>query len=391
MVKLRFDFRDIFRAARLALSLQRLWIQSVGLFFGYVGYLIFTYIAILTTGTQFNTVWMRYGLLPHIATYHLSWYGYVFFGLGILIFVLFWMITSSAVARAVYMNLKGFTFYTWKDSFKFSFSKMGSIIATPLSILAIVFITGLIGIVIGLIGKWIPFLGVLGISLFTFIWFAASVFLIFIILGLGVSFLLTPSILATTDDDAFEGIFQSFSTMYSQPWRLIMYETVLIAVSIVGFLFMSFFFKQAWKLMNMILIWGMGEKFVDLSYKASYLLQNWVYPAILWSKSILGEYASYFFFTRTFVPIEVSAIMNISAWIVAMFLIFIGGYLLSYPIAIFNSGNSVIFIILKKIKDNENLLERKDREEEEDEVDLEKSDESDQENETTKSNKEKDN
>ncbi|MEJ2629104.1 MAG: hypothetical protein P8078_11160, partial [bacterium] len=269
MVKLRYDFRDIFRAARLALSLQRLWIQSVGLFIGYLGYLIFTYIAILTTGAQFTTIWLRYGLLPHIGNYQLSWYGYALFGLGIFIFVLFWMITSSAVARAVYMNLKGYTFYTWKDSFKFSFSKVGSIIATPLSIGAIAFFTGLGGVVIGLLGK-IPYVGGLGITVFTPIWFAASVFIVFIILGFGVSFLLTPPILATTDDDAFEGIFQSFSTMYSQPWRLITYEVLLGAVSIVGFLFLSLFFKQAWKIMNMILIWGMGDKFVDLSYRASY-------------------------------------------------------------------------------------------------------------------------
>jgi len=389
MVKLRYDFRDIFRAARLALSLQRLWIQSVGLFIGYLGYLIFTYIAILTTGVQFTTIWLRYGLLPHIGNFQLSWYGYTLFGLGIFIFVLFWMITSSAVARAVYMNLKGYTFYTWKDSFKFSFSKVGSIIATPLSIGAIAFFTGLIGILIGFLGKVIPLdIGALGISIFTPIWFAASVFIVFIILGFGVSFLLTPPILATTDDDAFEGIFQSFSTMYSQPWRLITYEVLLGAVSIVGFLFLSLFFKQAWKMMNMILIWGMGEKFVDLSYRASYLLQNWVYPAILWSKSFLGDYASYFFFSRTFISLEIPAVLNVSAWILAVFLVFIGGYLISYPIAIFNSGNSIIFLILKKIKDDENLLERKDREEE-DEVDLEEENEKDENKQPAKGKKAK--
>lgn len=389
MVKLRFDFRDIFRAARIALSLQRLWIQSVGLFIGYLGYLIFTYIAILTTGAQFKAVWLRYGLLPHIGMYHFSWYGYALFGLGILIFILFWMITSTAVARAVYMYLKGFSFYTWKDSFKFSFSKLGSIIATPVSIAAIVFFTGLGGVVIGLLGK-IAYVGEIGIAIFTPVWFAASVFIVFILLGFGVSLLLTPSILATTDDDAFEGIFQSFSTTYSQPWRLVIYEVLLFVVSMAGFLFMSLFFKQAWNLLNMIVIWGMGDKFVDLSYRASYLLQNWVYPAILWSKSILGEYASYFFLSRTFISTEIPAVLNASAWIMALFLVFIGGYLISYPIAIFNSGNSIIFLVLKKKKDAENLLERKDREEEEDEIDLGSEEESDQKKQPQKDNKQKD-
>jgi adenylate kinase len=72
----------------------------------------------------------------------------------------------------------------------------------------------------------------------------------------------------------------------------------------------------------------------------------------------------------------------------AVFLVFIGGYLISYPIAIFNSGNSIIFLILKKIKDDENLLERKDREEE-DEVDLEAENEKDEKKQPAKDKKAK--
>ncbi len=111
----------------------------------------------------------------------------------------------------------------------------------------------------------------------------------------------------------------------------------------------------------------MGDKYADLSYSASYLLQNWVYPAFAWSKALLGEYGSCFFFARHFPAIELPAVMTISSWIFAIFLIIIGGFILSYPLAIFNAGNSIIFLILKKKKDDENLLERKDREEEEEE------------------------
>ena len=55
--------------------------------------------------------------------------------------------------------------------------------------------------------------------------------------------------------------------------------------------------------------------------------------------------------------------MNIASNIFAIFLVFIGGFIFSYPLAIFNSGNCIIFLALKKKKDDENLLERKVKDE----------------------------
>ena len=40
MLQLKFDWRDVLKAPRLALSLQRMWIQLVGLSVGYIVYLV---------------------------------------------------------------------------------------------------------------------------------------------------------------------------------------------------------------------------------------------------------------------------------------------------------------------------------------------------------------
>jgi len=372
MVSMRFDYRDVFRAARVAFSFQRVWIQFVGLFSGYVGYIVLTYLSLIAAGRNFGTLWSRFGFFPNVVGSHLPWYSWIIFALGAFFLLFAWLVTSTGVARAAYMNLKGNTFYTWKEAFIFALKKKGgSVISTPIAIFAIAFFTGLGGVVVGLLGR-IPYVGELGVSLFAVVWFMASLFLVFVILTLGTSLLLTPAVLATTDDDAFEGIFQSFSTLYSQPWRLIVYEVLLGAITIVGFGTFAFFAKKAWSLMTTILVWGMGDKYANLSYAASYLLQNWVYPAVAWSRAILGDYASYFFFTRDLTAISLPVVMTISAWIFAIFLVLIGGFILSYPLAIFNVGNSIIFLILKKKKDDENLLERKDKEEEEEEEEEEK-------------------
>ena len=370
MVAMRFDFRDVFRSARLAFSFQRLWIQFYGLAIGWFFYVLLTYASFLLAGKNFGVLWSRFGLLPCALGSNLPWYSWVIFALGAFILLFAWLVTSTAVARASYMSLKGNNFYTWKEACAFAFKKKGgSVIATPLAIIAIALFTGLGGVVVGLLGR-IPYVGWLGISLFSVIWYMASFFLIFVGLALGVSLFLTPAVLATTDDDAFEGIFQSFSILYSQPWRFIIYELLLGVIAVVGFGIFSFFAKKAWGLMTTIFIWGMGDKYADLSYYATYLVQNWIYPAFAWSRALLGDFSAYLFFTHDVAAIDLSLVMTISAWIMGIFMVLIGGFILSYPLAIFNVGNSIIFLVLKKKKDEENLLERKDREEEEEETEV---------------------
>jgi len=367
MVAMRFDYRDIFQSTRLAFGFQRLWIQFVGLLKGYLAYLVLTYLSLMLAGKDFSWIWQNQGLLPCVRGIDLPWYSWILFALGVLLLVFSWLLAATGVARATYMHLKGNTFYTWKEACSFALKKKsGSILSTPLAIALIAVFIALGGLVIGLLGR-IPYVGELGISLFSQIWFLAALFLVFVILALGVSFILVPAILATTDDDAFEGIFQSFSTLYSQPWRFILYELYLIVISLLGFVVLAFIAKQAWGLMTTILVWGMGDKYADLSYAASYHLQNWIYTAVAWSKAYLGEYSSYLFFSREFTALDLPLMMKISSWIFAIILVVIGGFILCYPLAIFNAGNTLIFLILKKKKDDENLLERKDREEEDEE------------------------
>ncbi len=366
MVTMRFDYRDIFRSARLAFSFQRIWIQFIGLLYGYLGYTIFTYLSLVIDGKHLGDSWSRFGLLPY-ATFTPLRIGLIPFIIGLFLLLFFWLVSSTGVARATYMQLKGNTFYSWRESFTFALKRKGSsVISTPIAIVAMAFFTGLGGVVIGLVGR-IPYLGELGISLFAIVWFMAALFIIFILMAFHVSLFLTPAILATTDDDAFEGIFQSFSTLYSQPWRFIFYELLVVILAVVGLGIFMVFAKQAWRLMTTILIWGMGDKYADLSYGASYLLQNWIYPIAAWSKAVLGEYSSYFLFTHEFSAIELPVVMTISSWILAVFMVIIGGFVFSYLFTVFNAGQCTIFLILKKKKDDENLLERKDKEEEEEE------------------------
>lgn len=364
MTSLHFNYRDIFRSARLAFHPQRIWIQFYGLGIGYAGYLVLTYLSLFSAGENPGVVWARYGLFPCGFTGVSPVYSTLIAIAAVIFLIYWWLAAATAVARASYMELKGNAVYTWRAAMRFALrKKSGAVISSPLTLAVMFCLITLGGYVIGLLGR-IPWAGEIGVALFTLLWYGISFFLLFIALAFTVSLVLAPAVIATTDDDAFEGIFQSFALLHGQPWRLIIYELLLLSVTAAGFILFAFAAKQVWQMMNMILIWGMGEKYGDITYHASYLVQSAVYPLVVWLKVLLGQAAGYMFFSGGFFAQTLPLPGMIASWITALFMAVIGGVVIAYPLAVFNTGQAMIFVILKKIKEDDDLLLRKDAEEE---------------------------
>ncbi|GBD94139.1 hypothetical protein BMS3Abin05_01737 [bacterium BMS3Abin05] len=364
MVKLHFDYRDLFRSARLAFSIQRVWINFIGLFFGFLLYDVLTYVSFLTASQGFIPMWERFGLFPCLFGIGGPWYSWVIYAIGVLLLIAIVLLTNTAVSRAVYMNLKGETFYTWKEAFGFSLKRWGSVLAAPTAIIGIIVFFGVGAIIMGLLGR-IPYVGELGTGLMTLFYMSSSLFVFFLILVLFVAFLFVPSIIATTDEDAFEAVFQSFSISTGQPWRIIAYGVVVAAIEILGFVILAWAVKEAFLIFNFLFLIGMGDKFSDLMNNGMALIQGWVYPTLNWIQYAFGDMSRYFYFARDFVPKELSAVMQISAWFFAVLMGVVGGLIVSYAEAIGNSGLTLVYLIMRKHQDDENLLERKEEEEEE--------------------------
>ncbi|MBK7093220.1 MAG: hypothetical protein IPH59_16160 [bacterium] len=62
--ELRYDFWDILKAPRMALSGKCLLAQAQPLAFGYAAYLVFAYLALLVDGQQLSSVWSQFRLFP---------------------------------------------------------------------------------------------------------------------------------------------------------------------------------------------------------------------------------------------------------------------------------------------------------------------------------------
>ncbi len=81
------------------------------------------------------------------------WYGWAIFLLGCVLLFVTILLTNTAVSRTVYMNLKGETFYTWKEAYKFAFKNLGSILGAPLAIAGVILLFVIAAIIMGLIGR----------------------------------------------------------------------------------------------------------------------------------------------------------------------------------------------------------------------------------------------
>ncbi|MFQ6003802.1 MAG: hypothetical protein ACE5KJ_08650, partial [Candidatus Zixiibacteriota bacterium] len=366
MTKFYFDIRDIFRAPRLALSGKKILLQFMGLLIGYLGFLIFSYIAFLSAGSSFKETWEYHGLFPMSGFPFTAWYSWVIFGLGCLFALVCWLLASAMVGKVTYEQLKGDDFYSSKEALKFLKKNWSPVILTPFSLLAFIVFLVICGIIIGLLGK-IPYVGEIGLGIFFLIpLFATALFLAYVIFIFIFSLLLIPAIVATTKEDTFETIVQTFSLIWNQAWRYFLYTALSGIMAKVGIFIFGYFSFRATQLIYSSCGIFMKEKLSDIFEEAlSYItipthLLNYfsnIFPGI-----------NFRFHLPEIGPgIYLNWSGNISAFLIAISLILVIFMVISYGLATLSVGQTLTYIILRKKKDDENLLERKTEMEEEEE------------------------
>lgn len=390
MVELHFNYKDMFRSARLAFSIQRVWINFIGLAMGYALYLVLTYLSFLAAGKTFISMWTRFGLFPCLFSTGGPWYSFIIYIVAVLMLLAFILITNTAVSRAVYMNLKGETFYTWKEALKFAFKKWASVIGAPVAIVGIIIFFVIGAAVMALIGK-IPYFGEIFTSVLTLFYMGSGLFVFFLTLVLGVALFFVPAIIATTNEDGFEAVFQSFSISTGQPWRLIGYGVIVAVLEMSAFVLLAFSVKEAWYIYSLIFQNVMGETFAQLGQQALYYVQYVLALSRNIIEYLFGGFAGSFYFSHDFFSVpDMGVWMKICSYIFAIFMLIAGGLVVSFAWASGNAGLTLMYLVMRKKHDGENLLERKDEEEEEEEEKAEESGEDKtEEKEETKENEEK--
>lgn len=367
MTNLHFNFKDVFRAGRLGFSAKKMWISFLGLVVSGIGYVILTYIAFLTAGIEIGEVWSTYRLMPILnPDMGFPWYSWALWVVGIIWWLCVTLITGVAVSKVTYEQLKGDEFYEIKEAIKFALKNGKSTIFAPFVL--IIFIASLIvmGIILALI-TWIPYFGQLFFSIMAIPAFFVCIFILYLVIVTIVSFIIGPSIVGTTGNDTFDTLFESFSVINDQPWRFLTYEFLLKLVMIVGVAILGFFAAKAIFLCySVISIIVPAEKLGNIFTNAGYYVKLIVPPFSPDSfQNIITGYIEWIGMPNLLFPPEYVSAYEGWAGAIASFILGIIYYLIilgvmSLGCSIYWAGNTLIFTVLVKKKDDKNLLEIKE-------------------------------
>lgn len=358
MGKLHFDIRDLFSTVRLGWSGKKIWVSLCGLILTYVGYSILVTVAHLFSGATWGGVWARYGFFPGASWSEFSLIGVLIHVLAMVYALAVIFLTSCMVCKITYQQLRGDDFFSSGDAWKFIKANWSGVVFGPIAVLALFVFFLVVGLIIGWVAYFVPVAGELVFAItFIPIFFSALV-AVFVAVVFVVAVTLAPAIVGTTNEDTLEVVIQSFSLAWSQPWRLFFY-TVWMLVSVhIGATILCFFMLAAFCLVSWVSGISMDVKLGNMLQVArDYLpldFTNW--------KPIIEYVPS----TGSFSGTEVWSGRILGVMLCLLTVVFI-----SYVHVAYASGLSLIYVILRKRKDNENILEWDDEDSSEEVADSE--------------------
>ena len=124
LTKLYYDFRDLFRSPRLALSGKKIWIFIVGNLIGFISYWILSYASLIFSGMSLQESIDQYGLYPCLFGHEAPAAGWIIYYVGISVWAIFILFASTAVSRVTIKQLKGNDFFSSGDAWQY-FTNIG--------------------------------------------------------------------------------------------------------------------------------------------------------------------------------------------------------------------------------------------------------------------------
>jgi hypothetical protein len=173
----------------------------------------------------------------------------------------------------------------------------------------------------------------------------------FVVVVFVVSLFFVPAITAGVEQDTFESVYQHFSIVWNQPWRIVVYEFLLmfwktICVAVLALMSGLGFFLVLLPI-NLLIPDQLGEIF---------------WRANGWLGGILPRIP---YISIPAAPENPSALLAIAGMLMVFTILFLVVFVLSYLASMASVGNTIIYVVLRKKISDENLLEVEEEEEEE--------------------------
>ena len=358
MEQFHFNYKDITRVHRYGFSARRIGIHLTGILLAYLIYQSLVYLTLFVfDGSKVQETWTSHGLIPIIPSDDntLSLIATVAMWFGITVFALIFFLTNTLASKITIEQLRGDSLYTIGNALSVLKARWKSVFGSFLGLLVLLLCLLLIPISIALLTT-IPFLKETILTITSFfipISFLFGALILFILTVCFSGLFLIPAAAATTNVDAFEIIYQLFSIVWNQPWRLLGYGVLLSVLKIVH--------VPIWA------IFCIGGFFIVL-LPTYYLHASFMQDALVYANKWLGGtlqkiYGVFFRGDSNVFEINTTQLpdLNLTTTICAIFITFtllcIVGGIVAYLFSLASVGTTLIYVILRKHVDGENLLE----------------------------------
>ena len=361
MAELHFDFRDIFRVGRYGFSGKKIFLHFLGLVLAYLIYEILVYLSLLIAGgTAAKDFWDKYGFVPvcPVVNGGFETITIVAMGIGTLVLfvVFFWM--STMVSKITMQQLRGDHFFSMGESVGFVKKNWKVVYGTFIGLIVIFVLCALTPIIVGLLGK-IPKVGniiVMLASILTPFAFFLGLLMAYLVVVFGVSLFFVPSVVAAANSDTFETVYQHFSIIWNQPWRIVVYEILLFGMKLIC--------TAIWALFCLV---GFVVAMLPVSLLIPTDIKMIMGQADKWLGGLIGRLAGLPYIEGVKVfdlaePTNLPIALKIASIFIMLSLLGIIGLIIAYLLSIASAGNTLIYTMLRRRVDGENLLEVEEKE-----------------------------
>jgi len=362
MEKRYFDFRDIFQVIRYGFSGRKIAVHFIGLVLAYLIYETLVYLSLVSVGgTAVQDFWNTYALLPlpPFGDAGLTQTTEIAMWVGIVSFACIFFLASTVAAKITIEQLRGDIFFSVGDALGFLKGHWKSVFGAFIGLLLIQIFLVIIPLSIAGIAK-LPAVGkpfLMFTSLLMPIGFFLGLLMVFMAVVFSVSLLFVPAVAAATGADAFEIIYQQFAIVWNKPWLLVCYEVMLLLIKLIFVPIWAFFCLAGFSIMTL-----------PTRLFHTEMMQQFMSYANLWLGGAIERIATLpyvnslgVFNTATSDQIPtLTGMATVTTPVTAIFLtitlLMSVGLIIAYLFSIASAGNTVIYTILRKKLDGQNVL-----------------------------------
>jgi hypothetical protein len=357
-----FDFRDIFQVIRYGFSGRKIAVHFIGLVLAYLIYETLVYLSlVIVGGTAVQDFWSKYALLPlpPFGDAGLTQTTEIAMWIGMVSFACIFFLASTVASKITIEQLRGDFFFSVGDALTFLKGHWKSVLGAFIGLLLIQIFLAIVPLSIAGIAK-LPAVGkpfLMLTSLLMPIGFFLGLLMALIAIVFSTSLLFVPAVAATTGADAFEIIYQQFAIVWNKPWLLVCYEAMLLLI--------KFIFVPIWAFFCLA---GFSIVMLPTRLFHTEAMQQFMGYANLWLGGVVEKIATLPYISNLGVfntgtsdqmP-TLTGVATVTTPVTAIFLtitlLMSAGLVMAYLFSIASAGNTVIYTIVRKKLDGQNLL-----------------------------------